>query len=593
MNRYSLVVLIFIVIGVGIVACGSSESQENMEPTVSVVTATSTPELVEPTNTPLPTKTPAPTNTPTLTPTSTSTPTPAPTPIGGGGLIAYSTMRLGSSYSDPSMDIAILNPNDGSHVILTGREVENFNSGPSWSPDGSEIVYTKINKFSSRGLGGQIYTVEIGDGEESEVNSPFGSGVYHPSWSQNNEIIVSHSAGREYPQLWLASAQELEWESITPEISFQFQPVWSPDGTSYAFSGAPGEIFSQWFETIFGGFRLTEFDIQQRDIWLVDVASGQMTQLTDSEEDEFDPAWSPDGKQLAYISTIDEQNTEIYIVDKDGSNKTRITNNDALDVHPSWSPDGEMLAFASDREGNFEIYIMDADGEIALRMTDNLMDDFEPVWSPDAAYSSFHGDQTPDSPDFLTEFIPAPLEISSVAEILAESGLLTKTNGKIKHIPDFEEEWAQINWYRWYRTSHSPSDFIIRADASWESASDKANWWTSGCGFVFREDGVDNHYLAFLDMNGIAHLDRVRNGSTAHLGRSNLNYPLEKPADEANIMLVAEGNIISFFVDGYLMLSRQDLSFAEGELGLTVLSGINKDFGTRCEMTNIELWELE
>jgi hypothetical protein len=78
-----------------------------------------------------------------------------------------------------------------------------------------------------------------------------------------------------------------------------------------------------------------------------------------------------------------------------------------------------------------------------------------------------------------------------------------------------------------------------------------------------------------------------------HLGRSNLSYPLEKPADEANIMLVAEGNNIHFFVDGYLMISRQDMSFAEGELSVTLLSGTNKDYGTRCEMTNIELWELE
>lgn len=78
----------------------------------------------------------------------------------------------------------------------------------------------------------------------------------------------------------------------------------------------------------------------------------------------------------------------------------------------------------------------------------------------------------------------------------------------------------------------------------------------------------------------------------SNLGRSNI-YPVEKPADNANIMLVVEGNNLHFFVDGYLMLSRQDMSFAEGDLALTLLSGTNKDFGTRCEMTNIELWRLD
>ena len=41
------------------------------------------------------------------------------------------------------------------------------------------------------------------------------------------------------------------------------------------------------------------------------------------------------------------------------------------------------------------------------------------------------------------------------------------------------------------------------------------------------------------------------------------------------------------------MLYRQDMSLEEGELSLTLLSGTNKDYGTRCEMTNIELWELD
>ena len=595
MKRGAIVFVIGIAFGFGIVGCSSAASDEQAEPTSVKTAEPPTTDLPKPTSTPAPTNTPAPTSTPTLSPTSTNTPTPGPTPVGGGGLIAFSTMRLGGEYNDPSMDIAILNPNDGHYVVLTGREVENFNSSPSWSPDGSHIVYTKIEEYASLGQGGQIYTVDIRSGDEHEVQSPFGSGLYHPSWSQSDEIIVSHSANREYPQLWLASAQDLEWQAITPDISFQFQPVSSPDGKSYAFAGAPGEIYSHWFETIFGGFRLTSYDIQQRDIWLVDVESGEMIQLTDSEADDYDPAWSPDGSRLVFVSLVDEQNSEIYIVDKDGADLARLTDNDFEDLHPSWSPDGEMLAFSSNRGGNFEIYIMDAGGENSMRMTDNLMDDFEPVWSPQSAASLLMGEETAQtlSLEDLNEFTPPTLRISSVARVLAESGLLTRTKGKIINLPDFEKEWAQINWYTFRRTGQSPADFIVRADASWESASDKANWWDSGCGFVFREKDVDNHYLAYLDMNGFAHLDRVRNGSGTHLGRSNISYPLEKPADSANIMLAAEGNNIYFFVDGYLMLFRQDMSFSEGDLSVTLLSGTNKDFGTRCQMTNIELWELD
>lgn len=600
------IVITGIVLGVGFVACNSTSSVEmdsselntdngsTLVEEESPITAMQETEAPKETRTPSPTETPIPTETPTLSPTYTSTPTPEPTPIGGGGLIAFSSIRLGSSYSNPEMDILVLNPNDGATVAFTGGENDDFNCSPSWSPDGSEILFTKIDGFNSIDKGGQLYSVDLNGGQETELDSPFGGGLYHPSWSLKDEIIVSRSAGREYPQLWLASAEELEWGAITPDISFQFNPVWSPDGKYYAFSGAPGEIYSQWFETIFGGFRLTGYDIHQRDIWLVDVTTGSLSQLTDNEADEFDPSWSPDGQKLAFVSIEDGADAEIFVTSIDGKNRVQLTDNADEDVHPSWSPDGQMIAFASNRDGAYDIYIMDGSGGNVVRMTDNLMDDLEPVWSPENANGSLHSlfPSQPVSYETFMGFVPNQLEISAVAEKLVEAGILTRSTGRIKQLPDFNEEWAQINWYTYYRTRTSPEDFIIRADASWESASDKANWWNSGCGFVFREEDVDNHYLAYLDLDGFAHLDRARNGSMARLGLSNGSYPVVKPADQANIMLVVEGNYLHFFVDGFLMLSRQDLSFSEGNLALTLLSGTNKDFGTRCEMSNIELWEL-
>jgi Tol biopolymer transport system component len=590
MNRNTILISLSILLGGMLVACASPASDQSTPP----VAAASERPVVEPaTSTPPPSPTPTaePTSTPTNTPTSTATATPTPAPIGGGGVIAFSSVKLGSSYTDPLMDIMLLNPNSGSCTRLTTGEYTDFNSNPSWSPDGSKIIFTKAEAYSEGGL---LHTINIDGSDESEVDSPFGSGMYHPFWSVNDEILVSRSAGREYPQIWLAQADNLEWEPITPEISFQFGPVWSPDGTQYAFSGSPGAIYSHWFETIFGSFRLTSYDIQPRDIWIVDVQTSRMTPITISDEDDFDPAWSPDGSKLAFVSVL-EDDAEIFVVNVDRSNLTRLTMNNAHDLHPTWSPDGSMIAFTSNRDGNFEIYMMDADGQNPTRLTDNLMDDAEPNWSPPSANqtlaSRYPAEMRP--AENYAEFEPPTLQISDVAKTLTDAGILTSYDGGAHSLADFDQEWAQINWYSYFRTGRQPTNFVIRADASWESASDKANWFNSGCGFVFRETDVDNHYMAYLDLDGFVHLSRSKNGYDYNLGKSAVRYPLEKPADEASIMLAVDGDSINFFVDGYLMLSRQDSSLESGNLALTLLSGTNKDFGTRCTMTDIELWELK
>jgi Tol biopolymer transport system component len=99
--------------------------------------------------------------------------------------------------------------------------------------------------------------------------------------------------------------------------------------------------------------------------------------------------------QIAFVrldASMDPPNADIYLVDADGGNGLRLTDAPGADVEPAWSPEGRSLAFSSDRHGDpdsLHIYTMSAGGKEVQRLTSAFAEADSPSWSPDATEIAF------------------------------------------------------------------------------------------------------------------------------------------------------------------------------------------------------------
>jgi Tol biopolymer transport system component len=108
-----------------------------------------------------------------------------------------------------------------------------------------------------------------------------------------------------------------------------------------------------------------------------------------------DPVISPDGKKILFtLGTLDASSASpLWSVNSDGTGLTQLTTDGAIDYHPTWSPDGSQIAFVSTRDGNDEIYVMNADGTGQLNVTNNAANDNSPSWSPSGTTILFDSDR--------------------------------------------------------------------------------------------------------------------------------------------------------------------------------------------------------
>jgi hypothetical protein len=185
-------------------------------------------------------------------------------------------------------------------------------------------------------------------------------------------------------------------------------------------------------------------------------------------------------------------------------------------------------------------------------------------------------------------------DMAARVERYVKDGSLPEGTGSFTALPDYDNSWAQVEYYTWAKTDYSPVNFVVEADLAWDSASSISNWDLSGCGFAFRvNDNTHEHYMIFLALDGNVRSYASYKGYLQPMGNGYYGK-LDIPKGKAHVAVAMNGSNYTVYINDKLV--KKYTGFANqlmtGNLAYTLVSGTNKDFGTRCIWSNAVMWEV-
>jgi len=262
---------------------------------------------------------------------------------------------------------------DGSDRTVLELPDESLNLGPgAWSPDGERLALAGWDERHPSRAG--IYTVRAADGSDLiQITKAADGSIHEPiAWSPDGRrILFFVEAGPVGPvthagDLFVVSVDGTDLQQLNPPgvlfgrvTAAGTAATWSPDGREVAFGGLDAEA---------GDGRGAVF--------IVDVESGDTTQLSESGNSFSSVGWSPAGEWIAYSGF---GAPAVSLADPDGGDVVALEATEGA-CCPVWSPDGTQLLVQRGTEGARDLWIVDLTGEVVSRVTEAPGDYFGYSW---------------------------------------------------------------------------------------------------------------------------------------------------------------------------------------------------------------------
>jgi dipeptidyl aminopeptidase/acylaminoacyl peptidase len=303
--------------------------------------------------------------------------------------------------------------------VLTSSDLSRLRSigSVALSPDAHSIAYTITMRDRPGRPYGQLWVMEVNSGRIVRLGGDKPAG--NPLWSIDSKWIAFTGSDGDKQGLMIAHPDGSEATFLVP-LAGTNSPLpgtgkdftWSPDAKQIAFiSSTPGEgaeeakgdpmVITRYLYKPDAGEGSTRFNDNQRlHIFVVDVRSKQVRQLTQGNFDEHSIDWSPDGRQLVFASNREPNqdeffNYDLFTLQLSDNSIHRLTATESNEYDPLWSPDGKFIVYRgthrglTDRETTMEdshVWIMNADGS-NRREIGSAIDNRQgtPQWAPDGS----------------------------------------------------------------------------------------------------------------------------------------------------------------------------------------------------------------